>query len=167
MVHGFKPCIGALCRQLRAWNLLQTRCLPLSLCPSPARAHSSSLSLFLSKINKYFLKRKEIPNPKEIAKRVGEILILQVNPQWPNMTSLGRGREKSQKEEPRLTPADIFPTPFTQHTSPGHRTVVQARKPKCEIELTGKPRFKSHTPVSPAGGAGVLPPTYHTSQDRV
>lgn len=54
----------------------------------------------------------ETSNPKGVAKRVDEILVLQVN-QWPNMTSLDGGREMSQTEEPRLTPADTFPTPFT------------------------------------------------------
>lgn len=57
----------------------------------------------------YFM---ETSNPKGIAKRMDEILILQVN-QWPNMTSLGRGRKMSQTEEPRLTLADTFPAPFT------------------------------------------------------
>ena len=37
------------CWQLRAWSMLQILCLPLSLCPSPARALSLSLSLQISK----------------------------------------------------------------------------------------------------------------------
>ena len=62
-VCGFKPHIGALCWQLRAWSLLWILCLPLSM-PLPTCALSvcvslslslplpHSLSVSLSKINK-------------------------------------------------------------------------------------------------------------------
>ena len=49
----------------------------------------------------------EKSNPKEVAKRVDEILILQIN-QWSNMTSLGRYRNelgrRTKTQEPLRAP---------------------------------------------------------------
>lgn len=48
-----------------------------------------------------FIILSETSDPTEVAKRVVEILILQIN-QWPNMMSLGRGGEMSQAEDSEL-----------------------------------------------------------------
>ena len=49
---SLSPVCWALCWQLRAWSLLQSLCVCVSLCPSPTCVLSLSLSLSLSKRNK-------------------------------------------------------------------------------------------------------------------
>lgn len=69
----------------------------------------------------------ETSNPKEVDKRVDEILILQIN-QWSNMTSLGIYRNEPGRRTNTQEPLTAPHTHFTTSTSLGH-TVVNVRKP--------------------------------------
>ena len=86
----------AVCWQLRAWSLLQTLCLPLSLplCPSPARTRAHVFSVSLCLKNKHTLEmacaaRLFGPGPKAHH----QVLMWEMSSLYPEQ----RNRQRTQK----------------------------------------------------------------------